>query len=574
MLNKCFLLFLLCSTLSMALPTVSLATEPLTGFKLEGVRWTYQENSFLMSGILLKPPGSGPFPAVLISHGLGGSAESFGMSKAREMVQWGLVCIACDYTHARGPGARGPDANADRATFGASESNLRRASKCLEILASLPEVDARRICAYGHSMGGFVTIGLTAKNPEGLLAAAISGSGIAPRSGFAAPSADVAAKTKTPMLMIHGGNDSVVRPDQSLALKELLDAHKVPNARHVFDGVNHPVDQQKAPETYELIKGWFTQHGVWGTPSESPTNAQVSQTAPIIQPSSQQAPPRERLGNRPRDQKPSWMMPKIAGPHLHYESFASQRVGEPVSYVIYLPPDYETSSQRRYPVVYWLHGIGGSQQGLPEMSRRLTAAIEAKKAPAMLVVFVNGMIRSSYVDSKDGKTPVESVALNELIPHIDTTYRTIARREGRMIEGFSMGGAGAAKWGLRHPELFGAISILDGALHTDPATGRLASSFDSIYGGDQQYYDAHDPWKLAESQADKLKGRTSIRIVTRTAGLGETNRKYHDHLTNLGLTCELDTIADAPHSPNPLYVGLGDKNWEFYTRAFQAVTTQ
>jgi dienelactone hydrolase len=52
-----------------------------------------------MEGILLKPKGKGPFPAMLISHGLGGNAQSFGMMKAREMVKWGLVCIAPNYTH-------------------------------------------------------------------------------------------------------------------------------------------------------------------------------------------------------------------------------------------------------------------------------------------------------------------------------------------------------------------------------------------------------------------------------------------------------------------------------------------
>jgi enterochelin esterase-like enzyme len=264
-------------------------------------------------------------------------------------------------------------------------------------------------------------------------------------------------------------------------------------------------------------------------------------------------------------------MPPVAGPHLHYKTFDSKTVGEPVSYLLYLPPTYESEPERRFPVVYWLHGIGGSQQGVPEMSRRLTAAIAAGQAPPMIFVYVNGMVRSSYVDSKDGKTPVETVTITELIPHIETTWRTIATREGRMIEGFSMGGGGAAKWGLRHPDLFGSISILDGALHGDPTTGRVAGSFETVYGGDREYFDARNPWKLVESQADKLKGRTPIRIVTRTAGLGETNRQFADLLKQHGLECEVHTIPDAPHSPNPLYEGLGDKNWEFYKRAFARV---
>ena len=231
-----------------------------------------------MNGILVKPEGKGPFPAVLISHGLGGTAENFGMSKAREMVQWGLVCIAPDYTHnAKIPAARGP-ARARRANrrakgecavpaaaicdYGASEENLRRARACIELVSKMPEVDAKRIAAYGHSMGGFVTVGLAAREPGLLQAAAISGSGVAPQDGFPAPSVSKAEIIRTPFLMLHGGLDNTVRPSQSEQLKEVLDKNKVPNERRVFEGEDHPVDQTKREEVYSLIRAWFAKHGV------------------------------------------------------------------------------------------------------------------------------------------------------------------------------------------------------------------------------------------------------------------------------------------------------------------------
>src|SRR5687767_1951231 len=74
-------------------------------------------------------------------------------------------------------------------------------------------------------------------------------------------------------------------------------------------------------------------------------------------------------GERPRDQQPSWLMPPVQGANLHYKTFDSKIAGEKVSYLLYLPPGYESSGARRYPVVYWLHGIGGSQQGVPQMGR-------------------------------------------------------------------------------------------------------------------------------------------------------------------------------------------------------------
>ncbi len=230
------------------------------GFHLDGERWTYRDGDFAMDGILLKPDGEGPFPAVLISHGYGGNAQSFGVQKAREMVKWGLVCIAPNYTHAVPPGTqRGGPPPRDA---GASVENIRRAKACVEILRGMSDVDGKRIAAYGHSMGGFVTIGFTASAPELIKAAAITGSGVAPQDGYAAPSAATAEKIRTPFLILHGSADSTVRPAQSESLKQILDHNEVPNERRVFENESHPIDQTKREEVFRQIRGWFSRHGV------------------------------------------------------------------------------------------------------------------------------------------------------------------------------------------------------------------------------------------------------------------------------------------------------------------------
>jgi len=226
----------------------------LAGLRLDGERWAYRDGDFAMEGILLKPQGNGPFPAVLISHGLGGSAQSFGMMKAREMVQWGMVCIAPDYAHAGRAG--------DRTLFGASAENIRRANACLDLLRAMPEVDATRLAAYGHSMGGFVTIGLASADEGAVKVAAITGSGVAPQDGFPAPSARAAEKIRTPFLILHGANDTTVRPEQSAALQQALDRNKVPNERIVAEGHGHPLDQTMRDEVFRRIREWFQKHGV------------------------------------------------------------------------------------------------------------------------------------------------------------------------------------------------------------------------------------------------------------------------------------------------------------------------
>ncbi|SKA75421.1 Alpha/beta hydrolase family protein [Prosthecobacter debontii] len=239
------------------------ATKPPEKFVLRGERWTCVVDGDEVSGILLKPAGKGPFPAVLISHGKGGSATSFGRQKAREMVAWGMVCIAPDYTHASSAMRGNPQSSSDQ---GASDKNIRRARACIQILQSLPEVDPQRISAYGHSVGGFVTIGLAALEPRLIKAAAITGSGLAPRDGYPAPSVEAAEKILTPFLMLHGMDDNVVRPEQSEMLKKVLDQQKVPNDRLVADGQGHPIDQTMRTEVFKLIRDWFTQHEVLKKP--------------------------------------------------------------------------------------------------------------------------------------------------------------------------------------------------------------------------------------------------------------------------------------------------------------------
>ncbi len=232
------------------------APTAIKNFKLEGQRWTCEADGQPMAGILVKPTGKGPFPGILINHGLGSNAGQFGMMKAREFVKWGFVCIATDLTHGRpGPGV-------DRSQFGASAENLRRARACLAVLRSLPEVDSHRLCAYGNSMGAFLTIGLAADAPDQLAAAAITAGGVITAGGFPAPVVESAAKIRTPFLILHGGTDTTVPAENSARLQDALNKQRTKNERKVFDGVGHNLHVEKADEVFALIRDWFVKCGV------------------------------------------------------------------------------------------------------------------------------------------------------------------------------------------------------------------------------------------------------------------------------------------------------------------------
>ena len=278
-----------------------------------------------------------------------------------------------------------------------------------------------------------------------------------------------------------------------------------------------------------------------------------------------------QAAKQPPPGEPAWVDPDKGEPAgTKYRTFFSKTLGADVSYLIYLPPEYEAAGQKRFPVVYWLHGLGGNQRGGAVFVSVLNEAIKAGRAPAMIAVLVNGMRDSRYVDSADGQRPVETVIVKDLLPHIDNAYRTTGNREGRAIEGYSMGGFGAARLGFKFPDLFGAVSIMAGALmDNESAASMRPELFQKNFGGDLKYFRAASPWTLVENNADGLRGRTFVRIgVGKEDNLMERNEKYHKLLERLGIEHEFFVVPGVAHNGALFYKTLGTEHFRFYQKAF------
>jgi endo-1,4-beta-xylanase len=267
-----------------------------------------------------------------------------------------------------------------------------------------------------------------------------------------------------------------------------------------------------------------------------------------------------------------WIEPDKSEPAgTRYQTFASKLAKSEVSYLIYLPPDYETAKSRRYPVVYWLHGLGGTQRTGEKFVTPLDAAIRAGKAAAMIAVLVNGMRDSLYCDSADGKIPIESVIVRELIPHVDRTYRTLAGRRTRAVEGFSMGGFGAPHLGFKYPEVFGVVGMMAGVfqdvetvvLPVKPEIG------EKMFGGDMPRARAENSAVLLEKNLDAIRGRTVVRICVgdKDPGLARS-QAAHEALKRLKVPHEFHAVPGVAHNPEKLYQGLGDDAFLFYLKAF------
>jgi S-formylglutathione hydrolase FrmB len=218
---------------------------------------------------------------------------------------------------------------------------------------------------------------------------------------------------------------------------------------------------------------------------------------------------------------PRWITPAVTAPRVEFRTFESAAAKEEVSFHVFAPEVYDTEKERRFPVLYWLHGTGGGLAGIEPLSAFFVRAMKEGKIPPMLVVFPNGTAASMWCDSKDGTLLMETIVIKELIPLMDVTFRTLAKREGRILEGFSMGGYGAARLCFKHPQLFSAVSVLArGPLDLDfagpRATGNPAEReriLKSTFGGDLDYYRAQHPITIAEQQADALRGKMRVRIA-------------------------------------------------------------
>ncbi|HEX2969986.1 MAG TPA: alpha/beta hydrolase-fold protein [Bacteroidales bacterium] len=129
---------------------------------------------------------------------------------------------------------------------------------------------------------------------------------------------------------------------------------------------------------------------------------------------------------------------------------------------IYTPPDYDKNNGTRYPVLYLLHGAGENERGWSFQGRMgfiMDNLIAAKKAVPMIVVMDNGYA-TAKTESASGSTQsttiddIENVYIKDIIPEIDSFYRTITSRESRAIAGLSMGGRQTMSIGMKHLDLF------------------------------------------------------------------------------------------------------------------------
>lgn len=279
---------------------------------------------------------------------------------------------------------------------------------------------------------------------------------------------------------------------------------------------------------------------------------------------------------RPREGRGGGTPPRLEHLTFQERSFQSPALGRTVNYGVFLPKEYETpeAKERRYPLLLWLHGMFEDHRrfGVRGGAQVLDRMVGAGDLPAVVFVTANGDRASFYVNGKDTEA-YEDLIVKDLLAHLGQTYRIAESREQRAILGVSMGGFGALKIALKHPELFGTVAAHSAAIlppdpdNLGPRFKRMLESdfgrrmgLDRIYGNpiDKAKWRAENPIALAETIAkDQVRG-LQIYFDCGSADryeFDETNLALHEALDKRGIAHTWKLVDGGGHGWESGYNG-------------------
>ena len=200
----------------------------------------------------------------------------------------------------------------------------------------------------------------------------------------------------------------------------------------------------------------------------------------------------------------------LASSRVECNSLPSKILNRAVPYCVLLPPSFDADKTLRFPILYFLHGLGDNEQMfLRSGGWNLVDDLREKGRIKEFLIATPAGGPSFYINSLDGKVRYEDFLLQEFFPFIERSYRVRSGRANRAISGISMGGYGALHLAFRHPQLFSAVSAHSAALleklpsassvNSQPAGA--ARFFGGLFGNppDPSFWERHNPIAIART---------------------------------------------------------------------------
>jgi S-formylglutathione hydrolase FrmB len=278
--------------------------------------------------------------------------------------------------------------------------------------------------------------------------------------------------------------------------------------------------------------------------------------------------------------------PARAQSRIDCSAMNSKVLKRAVRYCVYVPSGYDAGIKqqppRRYPILYFLHGLGDNEQTLFNSGgwTLLDDLRNQHKMGDFLIVAPEGR-RSFYINSVDGSVWYSDFFLHEFMPQIESKYR-IQGRADRAISGISMGGYGALRFAFAHPELFSAVSAQSAALITEtpqqldaasrtgaPILGVLSPVFGSPI--DPKHWNENSPFLLAKRNAAGLQKMAIYFNCGQDDNYGfeKGAAALHDELDKLRVKHEYHPYP-GDHSIT-YFLSHFEEVMEFHSRAFEAL---
>jgi S-formylglutathione hydrolase FrmB len=191
-------------------------------------------------------------------------------------------------------------------------------------------------------------------------------------------------------------------------------------------------------------------------------------------------------------------------------SMESRILARRVAYCVLLPPSYATQKTRRYPVLYFLHGLGGNEQALADSGGlSLIEDLWERGQLGEFLIVTPDADRSFYINSRDGRQRYEDFFVQEFMSFVERHYHIRAERRYRGVSGVSMGGYGALRLAFRYPHLFGSVSAHSAALLEKLPNATIANaqaaSISKALGGvfgtpiDRAFWERNNPFTLVRN---------------------------------------------------------------------------